>query len=334
MARYYLRLCKYLSYIIFSAIVYFIISCYVFLYTPLHIDKPQGIVIEITKGSALKFTANSLFRQQIIKHPNYFIFYAKLNNLDTKIKFGEYLLLPGITPKILLNDFVLGNVHKYKFTIIEGSNFSDLKIALLQAEKLIQTINYADLDAMKPEGIFYPDTYFYAKGNKDVDLLKLASNKLNLELNKLWKNNNNVALKTPYEALILASIIEKESGFLSELTKISGVYSRRLLKGMKLQADPTVVYALGDSYKDKIYYKDLKLNSPYNTYITTGLPPTPIAFPSKLALIAALNPEAGEELYFVADYDGKHIFSKNLIEHTVVIDKIRKKSKQSRPKQS
>jgi UPF0755 protein len=346
MAQYYLRLCKYICYISLVAVIYLITSGYVFLNSPISSNiknNSNGILIEITKGSSLKLISNRLFQQGIIQHPNYFLWYAKLKNIDTKIKFGEYLIFPYTTPKSLLQDLFLGNVHKYRFTIIEGWKFSDLQSALLKAEKLEKTTDYVDLMLIKGsksfgkhlqnlEGIFYPDTYYYAKGTSDIELLNVASDKLLSELNNMWKHKSeNIFVQTPYESLILASIIEKESGYAAELGKISGVYTRRLITKMKLQADPTVVYAMGDSYKGKLYYKDLKLDSPYNTYINQGLPPTPISFPSKLALLAALNPAEGDELYFVADGNGKHIFSKDLVAHTAATEKIRDNSKVIKP---
>ncbi|MCK4609255.1 MAG: endolytic transglycosylase MltG, partial [Gammaproteobacteria bacterium] len=238
---------------------------------------------------------------------------------------------PGTTPIQLLNKLVSGDVILRSFTIVDGWTFHDMINALEQNPSIVHTLKgLTDPQIMQkigvpgeiPEGRFYPDTYKFSGGVKDVDILRSAYKLMQSKLNAAW---NNRAADAPYscqyKALIAASIIEKEAAVPSERPIISGVIKRRLKKNMYLQMDPTVIYGLGDSYKGDLTVKDLRRNTPYNTYLHKRLPPTPICIPSIDAFEAALHPQAGKELYFVAKGDGTHEFSATLKEQDAAIRK-------------
>ena len=252
-----------------------------------------------------------------------------------KIKAGEYFIHKE-THWSLLNKLSHGQVIQYSLTIIEGSNLSILLSNILDNKKIKSTISNIYINNMvttininksHPEGIFYPDTYYFPSGTTDVDFLKRAHKSLIQELRLQWKYRTRNSLKTPYEALILASLIEKESQVDNEITKISGVYNRRLENKIRLQADPTVIYSLNSKYNKvfRITRKDLQFKSLYNTYYVYGLPPTPIAFPSSKSLYAALNPTRGNELFFVADGHGQHNFAATLDEHNKNVNYVRER---------
>lgn len=247
------------------------------------------------------------------------------------LKVGEYALEPGTTPRGLLQRMRDGKVISYRFTIVEGWNIRQLRAALNAATPLLhETIELDDAALMArlghagqhPEGRFLPETYVYSRGDTDVDLLSRAHDAMNKALAREWEARAaDVPLKSAEEALILASIIEKETGLASERPQIAGVFARRLKLGMKLQTDPTVIYGIGSAYDGNIRRRDLLTDTPYNTYTRTGLTPTPIAMPGVDALRAAVNPEAGDTLFFVAlaDGSGGHAFSRTLGEHNTAV---------------
>ncbi len=255
--------------------------------------------------------------------------YLRLNNLHTSLKVGEFELPAGSTlPEVIA---ILGSNRRieYRLTLPEGTTFKEWRRLLAAAPVLKQETEGMDDQAVyqkvrseaawlsdSPEGMFYPDTYFYHRGDSDLSLLKRA-HLLQVELvESLWPSRReNLPLKTPYEALILASIIERETGHPSERGQIGGVFVRRLELGMRLQTDPTVIYGLGERYQGNLTRKHLQEENPFNTYRIFGLPPTPIAMPGRAAIEAALNPEPGETLFFVAKGDGSHQFSVTLEEH-------------------
>jgi UPF0755 protein len=218
-----------------------------------------------------------------------------------------------------------GKVLQRNFTIVDGWNFRELRQALAKADKLRQdgaTLDEAALMARigapgeSPEGRFLPETYAYVKGDSDLDILRRAHAAMARTLDALWpRRDKDLPLATPYDALILASIVEKETGRADERPRIAGVFTRRLRDHMLLQTDPTVIYGMGEAYAGNIHKADLTTDTPYNTYTRPGLPPTPIAMPGKPAIEAALHPAAGSELYFVAKGDGTHVFSSTLDEH-------------------
>jgi len=284
-------------------------------------------VFEIKKGSNIRTVSKDLETQNIIKPSAYFSILAKLNKQDTKIKAGEYQLKKGMTPKEVLTLFAKGKTLQYQTRIPEGGNFKEI-IAIIKADKnLKQTLSDNDYKNImskletkykqhQPEGWFYPDTFSYPRGTTDLQFLQRSHDAMVKLLNEQWQNRKNFkGIKTPYDALILASIIEKETGHPEDRSKVARVFINRLKKDMLLQTDPTVIYGMGDKYKGNIRKKDLKQDTPYNTYTRKGLPPTPIATPSVASVKAAFNPAEGNMLYFVAKGEGKSHFSDTYKEH-------------------
>jgi len=248
-----------------------------------------------------------------------------------KIQIGEYALEPGMTPRDLLTRMRDGKVMNYRFTIVEGWNIRELRAALAKATPLQQKA--ADLDnaalmralglgAQHPEGRFLPETYLYTRNDSDLDVLKRAATAMEKALTEAWDGRDkDLPLKTPYEMLILASIVEKETGIASERPQIAGLFLRRLKIPMRLETDPTVIYGMGSAYTGNIRRTDLRTDTPYNTYTRDGLPPTPIAMPGRDALQATAHPAPGDALFFVAvgDGSGRHVFSKTYAEHQVAV---------------
>jgi UPF0755 protein len=238
---------------------------------------------------------------------------------------GEYALPQGITPRGLLEAMAAGRVLQRHVTIVDGWTFAEVRQALGRADQLTHTAaSEDDAQVMKqvgfademPEGRFLPETYAYVKGDSDIDILRRAHAAMVKVLDAAWAGKaGDLPLASPYEALILASIVEKETGRADERPKIAGVFIRRLQAHMLLQTDPTVIYGMGAGYAGNIHRGDLTTDTPYNTYTRAGLPPTPIAMPGKPAIAAALHPAEGTELYFVARGDGSHVFSSSLAEH-------------------
>jgi len=242
-----------------------------------------------------------------------------------RLQVGEYAIAHGITPRELLTKLERGQVIQYRFTIVEGWNFRDLRAALARDETLEKASAGMDDAALMtalerpgqhPEGRFLPETYNFTRGMSDLQLLRRAMLAMDKALEDAWaRRAESVPLETPEQLLIMASIIEKETGKASEREEISGVFARRLRIGMRLQTDPTVIYGMGSAYDGNIRRRDLTTDTPYNTYTRGGLPPTPIAMPGRAALLAAGNPADGNTLYFVSRGDGSHVFSATLAEH-------------------
>lgn len=262
---------------------------------------------------------------------------ARWQGKAQKIKAGEYAIPAGTTPLSLLDIFISGKSVQHALTIIEGWNFRQVMAAVRQDKYLSHTLKgLSDADIMArlgfpeqhPEGRFYPDTYYFLSGMTDVEFLQRAHEKMEKALAQAWsQRQTDLPLENREQALILASIIEKETGTANERPEIAGVFIRRLQQGMLLQTDPTVIYALGEAYDGNLTKADLKVNSPYNTYVYKGLPPTPIAMPSQAALIAAVKPAQGESLYFVAKGNGTHYFSTTLTEHECAVIEYQLKGK-------
>lgn len=248
-----------------------------------------------------------------------------------KIQVGEYALAPGTTPRDLLVRMRDGKVVSHRFTIVEGWNIRELRAALARATPLQQTIAELDDAALMsklghegqhPEGRFLPETYHYTSGDSDLDLLKRANADLEKALDAAWASRAaDLPLESKEQALILASIVEKETGIAEERGQIAGVFVRRLQNSMRLQTDPTVIYGMGSAYAGNITRRDLETDTPYNTYTRDGLPPTPIAMPGMDALRAATRPADGDTLYFVAvgDGSGRHVFTRTLAEHAAAV---------------
>lgn len=300
-----------------------------FLMTSTSHAKEKTVVIKA--GSNIKHLSQDLADQGIISNPLYFHIMARVEKKSAAIKAGEYSISPGLSPSELLDVFVKGKVKNYQLTLPEGWTFKQILAALKASPHLIKTLDgLSEKDIMaklgtpkrRAEGYFYPDTYFFPKGTTDLDFLKRSMKTMERELAQLWdKRDKTIPLKTPYEALILASIVEKESGLKSERDQIAGVFTRRLNKKMRLQSDPTIIYGMGDKYKGNIKRKHIRQKTAYNTYQIDGLPPTPIASPGRDAIYAVLHPAKGKTLYFVADGSGGHYFSKTLAEHNRAVRK-------------
>lgn len=306
-----------------------------FLVTPLSIEKETVFVVE--PGMSFKVINNKLKMLRLTEDNTYLTILARYSGKANKIKSGEYLFPPGLNPIELLNLLVSGKVIQYSFTLLEGWQLREMMQAIRATDLIEQTLlsdepedilielGYSDKVA---EGLFFPDTYNFPKGTTDKEFLLRAYQRLHYILDEEWQARaEKLPYKTAYEALIMASIIEKETGLASERSTIAGVFVRRLNKKMKLQTDPTVIYAMGKQYNGNIRKTDLDIDSPYNTYRYKGLPPSPIALVGREAIHAALHPEKGKSLYFVAKGDGSHYFSDTLKEHNQAVAKYQLKKK-------
>lgn len=244
---------------------------------------------------------------------------------DASIQAGEYALSAGMTPVELLEMLRRGRVIQYRFTLVEGWNFRQLRQALAAVDSLEHTtgewsgeeiMSALDVPEQHPEGRFLPETYQFIRGDTDLSILQRAHEAMADALSMTWQDRApDLPLQSPDELLILASIVEKETGLASERAQVAGVFIRRLRRGMLLQTDPTVIYGIGPEFDGNIRRRDLQTDTPYNTYIRPGLPPTPIAMPGTAALQASAHPADGDSLYFVADGEGGHRFSRTLEEH-------------------
>lgn len=293
----------------------------------LPIDTPH--IIEITPGSSLRQVANLLARDVGLPYPRLFSYWASSQGFDKNIRAGEFSLDPGMSPRTALQHLMSGQSVQYPITFIEGTTVQDALSTLWSSPKLritLQGLTESEIIAAisspfeSLEGALFPDTYFYSAGMSDEDLLRRASARLQQVLSQEWETRAaGLPFASPYESLILASIIEKETGILSEREKIAGVFIRRLQRGMRLQSDPTVIYGMGETYNGNIRRVDLNTITPYNTYRINGLPPTPIAMTGRDAIHASLNPSDESFLYFVATGDGGHQFSTTLEEHNAAV---------------
>jgi UPF0755 protein len=299
------------------------------LLTPLNIDTAVNYTIK--PGMSLQAVCEELLSMGMLTKPYYLIFEARRKERAKQIKAGEYHILPGTTPLQLLDQFIAGKVVQHSLVLLEGWSFTQVLMAVRNDEHLIQTIEsmgadqilkVLDCPATHSEGIFFPDTYHFPAGTTDLEFLQRACDELQQVLTEEWQQRaEGLPYQLPYEALIMASIIEKETGLVTERGKIAGIFVRRLQRGMKLQTDPTIIYAMGETFDGDIRHKDLDVDSPYNTYLYKGLPPTPIALAGAEAIHAALHPEDGSSLYFVAKGDGSHYFSDTLKEHNKAVAK-------------
>jgi UPF0755 protein len=294
-----------------------------------------GIDLVVKPGSSLRSLARHLADREVLEHPLYLVLLGRYLDLDSRIKAGEYQLAPGLTPEQLLHQLSEGKVLQHDITLIEGETFKQM-MARLRLDQVLEHTLVSDRpeDVMReigypglhPEGRFLPETYYFPRGTTDVELLRRAYLDMENFLQQAWPGRDEgLPFETPYQALILASIVEKETAVPEERPRIAGVFVRRLEKGMKLQTDPTVIYGMGDSYDGDIRFRDLRQDTPYNTYTRSGLTPTPIAMPGKEAILAVLHPADGKELYFVARGDGSHHFSATLKEHNRAVDRYQRK---------
>lgn len=301
-----------------------------FIHTPLAIGA-SPLHYEIKAGTSLKDIASDLHQRGVLARPYYLVWLAQWQGRAQQIKMGEYEIKPGTMPLELLDQLVAGRVVEYSLTVVEGWTFKQFREAVQRHPALQQTLaGLSDLQLMErlgrngehPEGRFYPESYHFPKGATDSAFYQRAYHTMQEYLNKEWGNRDpNLPLKTPYEALILASIVERETAVPSERPAIAGVFLRRLQTGMRLQTDPTVIYGLGIHFDGNLHRRDLERDNPYNTYTRTGLPPTPIALPGAASIHAVLHPEGGKSLFFVARGDGSHTFSETLEEHNQAVQK-------------
>lgn len=301
---------------------------------PLNLPE-QGDTLIVKPGMHLKGIAEQLQQRGVLDKPRYLVWLGRWLGLDSHIKAGEFHIDAGTTPGGLLEQLSKGQVVLHSLTLIEGENFREMMQRVQASDALQHTLTDSKPETVmnalghageQPEGRFLPETYAFPRGTSDVEFLQRAWQDMQLYLQQAWDNRApDLPLKSSYEALILASIVEKETGVAAERAQIAGVFVRRLRKGMKLQTDPTVIYGMGDSYDGDIRFRDLRVDTPYNTYTRFGLPPTPIAMPGKEAIQAALHPADGDALYFVSRGDGSHQFSSTLEQHNRAVDRYQRK---------
>jgi len=294
---------------------------------PLHVSQEQ--LLDVPTGT----TPNRMFyrmeSQGLLDDAFWLRLYWRFNMTGVPLHTGEYRMTPGMTVRELFEVWRRGDVVQYSLTLVEGWNFRQVRSALAKHEKIKQTLDgLSDAEVMDklghpgvfPEGRFFPDTYRFVRGMTDVEFLQQAYARLDEVLAKEWAERPaDLPYRDPYQALIMASLVEKETGVPQERGQIAGVFVRRMRIGMLLQTDPTVIYGMGERYNGKITRADLREPTPYNTYTNAGLPPTPIAMVGREAIHAALNPTPGSSLYFVARGDGSHIFSDDLDAHNSAV---------------
>ena len=294
----------------------------------------ETLDLSIEPGTSVRGVAQAVNDAGAKVDPGLLYWWFRLSGKDRQIKAGSYELDAETTPRSLLRQLVRGEESLRVLTLVEGWNFTQVRAALLKAELLKPTTKGLESDlimnmlgkpGVAPEGRFFPDTYLYAKGSTDLAVLKRAMRAMDKRLDAAWAQRQpGTVLKSPGEALILASIIEKETGRASDRPMISGVFNNRLRIGMLLQTDPTVIYGLGEAFDGNLRRSHLKADTPWNTYTRGGLPPTPIAMPGKAALMAAVQPAKTQALYFVARGDGTSQFSANLDDHNRAVNKFQR----------
>ncbi len=304
------------------------------------LERPLGLVAEsvdlsIDPGTSARGVANGVAESGVDVSPYLLYAWFRLSGKSRQIRAGSYEIERGATPRSLLRKLVQGEESLLSMTLVEGWNFRQLREALSRAAHLrSETAGLSDQSIMEqlgragqhPEGRFFPDTYSYSKGSSDLKLLALALRTMDRHLMAVWnKRAPDSPLQTPEQALVLASIVEKETGRGTDRARIAGVFTNRLRLGMLLQTDPTVIYGLGEKFDGNLRKKDLQNDTPWNTYTRAGLPPTPIAMPGRDALLAAVAPTSTRDLYFVARGDGTSQFSASLEEHNRAVNKYQRK---------
>lgn len=302
----------------------------IYAYQPLNIAQ-SPLQFSLTSGSSLTSAARQMARAGVLGEPMPFVLLARLLGKAGSIKAGSYEIESPITPLALLRKVTEGDYAQDVITLVEGWTFQQIRKALdehpgvrhdtagLSDAEIVQRLEIAQ---SSPEGWFFPDTYHFSKGTSDVAILRRAHRLMRAILTQQWEQRlPGLPLATPYDALILASIIEKETGQPSERRMVAAVFVNRLRLGMRLQTDPTVIYGMGTSFDGNLRKRDLAADTPYNTYIRSGLPPTPIALPGLASISAALNPAESDALYFVSRGDGTSHFSRTLVEHDRAVAK-------------
>ena len=312
---------------------------------PVVLDEP--VLFDVPRGTSFNKVARRLESEGLVPQSLWLRLHGWLKPEQTRIKAGEYEFSGALTPEAMVAAMVAGDTKHWSVQFIEGWTFRDMRAALAGADRIQKlTTDWSDEQVMAamgaegehPEGRFFPDTYQFTRSDSDLDLLRRAFDKMTSVLEQEWATRaEGLPYDTPYEALIMASIVERETGAPEERQQVAGVFVRRLQKGMRLQTDPTVIYGMGKDYKGRIRSRDLRTYTPYNTYRIDGLPPTPIALPGRDSIHAALHPDDGKALYFVARGDGTHKFSRTLAEHQKAVREFqlnRRRDYRSSPEQS
>ena len=294
-----------------------------------HPLNPGAEIYEAKPGMTLHAFSRELTRRNVFLESHSFVWLAYLTGHERDMKFGEYRFRRGMTARELLEQVVAGRCVEYPLVLVEGWTFRQFLAAIADASKLTHTLSGLPPQTIMerlghkgehPEGRFFPDTYYYTAGQTDLMVLANAYEKMQRLLQQEWDARDaDLPYKNSYEALIMASIVEKETGRADERGQIAGVFINRLRKRMRLQTDPTVIYGIGESFDGNLRLKDLRRDAPYNTYTRAGLPPTPIAMPGEQSLLAALHPAETDALYFVARGDGAHEFSATLDAHNQAV---------------
>jgi len=294
-------------------------------------DADRPIEFTVLSGSGVRGTAQQIVAAKVPVNPVLLTILARATGKSTTLKAGSYELKPGTTPLGLIDQLVRGEFAQEALAVIEGWTFRQMRQAIAEHPNLKHdTVRWSDRELLAkvapdfkhPEGLFFPDTYLFAKGSSELQIYRQAHAVMLKRLNEAWAQRDpNLPYKTPYDALIMASIVEKETGRKSDRGQIAGVFVNRLKRGMLLQTDPTVIYGMGDKYQGNIRKRDLETDTPYNTYTRVGLPPTPISLPGAEALLAALKPAPTDALYFVSRGDGSSHFSNNLDDHNRAVAK-------------
>ncbi|MBL4711627.1 MAG: endolytic transglycosylase MltG [Gammaproteobacteria bacterium] len=315
---------------------YFSVKIYNEMHKAFSLTETQNIVF--SRGSNIRTLARQLIEKDLLDDKTYFLLWGKLQRQTTRLQAGEYQLTPGLSLAGLLDNMVAGEVIQYNLSLIEGFTFRQILKTIQKSPVLtIELKGLSDNAIMKrlghegehPEGRFYPDTYYISRGETDIDLLTRAYDAMQIVLADEWSQRaEGLPYKTPYEALVMASIVEKESAIAEERPLIAGLFVNRLRINMRLQTDPTVIYGI-KNYDGNIRFRDLRKDTPYNTYTRSGLPPTPIALPGREAIHATLHPDNTKYLYFVAysDGSGRHVFSTNLKDHEKAVDEYQRKKR-------
>ncbi len=302
--------------------------------SPLDLHGQTPLDFSITPGLSLRGVSRQMADSGLGFTPWQFTLLARLLGKSGEIKAGSYEVELGVTPWQLLEKLTRGDVTQAEIVFVEGKTFRQMRAALdahvsvrhdtagLSNQEILVRIGTTE---KHPEGLFFPDTYLFAKNSSDLDILKRAYRAMQMQLEKEWANRAAVLpYSTPYEALIMASIVEKETGRTTDRSLVSSVFCNRLRTGMLLQTDPTVIYGIGEQYTGNLHKRDLLTDTPYNTYTRPGLPPTPISMPGLASIQAALHPNPSDKLYFVARGDGSSAFSSNLDEHNRAVAKYQK----------
>jgi UPF0755 protein len=284
-----------------------------------------AVDLKVAPGETLGAALERLAALGALAHPRAVVLYLRLHGRNPRLEIGTYDIPAHASPADIVRMFEQGRVVLDRITVVPGTTFADFRRELDADADIAHTLR-GDSDAevmaalghpgQNPEGRFFPDTYSFAPGTSDLTILRMAYDRMAAVLAKVWQQRSpGLPFDSPYQALILASIIEKETGVADERARIAGVFVNRLRRGMRLQSDPTVIYGLGSAYHGTIHTSDLTKDTPYNSYTRAGLPPTPIALPSLDSLLAAVHPERTRDLYFVATGKGGHHFSRTLAQH-------------------